>query len=160
MANPWSGRWHFSTRNISCTVIETVPQSGRHKQLFAADYGGEMNQTLAVRRKLWPIALWLGVIGEGLWFFVAFTLASAPYPYQLPLLLLLWIILVLCMLAFKQQPLLVFIAACINLVGCALIKSRPGGVAHPWLWFVYYHLIDVVIVIATFAIWQQKQRRQ
>lgn len=117
-----------------------------------------MNQTLAGRRGLWHIALWLGVVVEGLWFFVAFKLAPAPYPYQLPLLLLLWALVVLCIVAFKQRPLLAFIAACINLVGCALLKSRPGGVAHPWLWFAYYHLIDVLIVIATFAIWQQWQK--
>jgi hypothetical protein len=111
-----------------------------------------------MNRTFWRIALWMCLIAEGVWFFIAFNLAPAPYPYQLWLMLLLWFLIVVCMLTLDQKPVIAFLAACINLVGCALLKSRPGGVAHPWLWFAYYHSVDVLIVIAAFAIWQQRIR--
>ncbi len=90
-----------------------------------------MNQTLAGRRGLWHIVLWLGMVLEGLWFFVAFTLAPAPYPYQLLLLLLLWALVVLCVLAFKQRPLVAFFAACNNLVGMCSAQEPSGGRCSP-----------------------------
>lgn len=111
-----------------------------------------------MNRTLWRTALWVCVVGEGLWFFIAFKMAPAPYPYQLWLLLLLWGLIVVSVLAFEQKPEIAFLAACINLVGCALLKSRPGGVAHPWIWFVYYHSVDVLIVVAALAIWQQQRK--
>lgn len=112
-----------------------------------------------MNRSIWRIALWVCLVAEGLWFFIAFKLAPAPYPYQLWVMLLLWFLILVGVLAFKQKPAIAFLASCINLVGCALLKSRPGGVAHPWLWFVYYHSVDALIVVTTFAMWQQQRIR-
>lgn len=112
-----------------------------------------MNGTSRPRFWVWQIVLWICLAIEGLWFFAAFNLAPAPYPHQLWLLLAFWLLVVACVVVFKRMPAIAFFAASVNLIGCALVKSRPGGVAHPWLWFAYYHSADVLIVIAAFAIW-------
>jgi hypothetical protein len=111
-----------------------------------------MNNLSEYRWTFWRIVLWACLAAEGLWFFVAFKLGPVPYPYQLWLMLLLWFLIVIGSLAFMQKPAIAFLAACANLVGCVLLTSRPGGVEHPWLLFAYYHVIDVIIVVATFAI--------
>jgi hypothetical protein len=96
---------------------------------------------------------------EGFWFFVAFKMGPAPYPHQLWLLLALWLLVIGCLFGFRHAPAIAVVAACINLVGSALVESRPGG-AHSWLWFVYYRSMDALILIATFAIWWVRRKQQ
>lgn len=118
-----------------------------------------MNSSLGPRATVWQIILWACLAIEGLWFFLAFKLAPAPYPLQLWLMLLLWLLVAGSSVAFRDLPALVVIAAIANLIGTALLKSRPGGIAHPWLWFLYYRSIDLLIVIAAFAIWTIRKKR-
>lgn len=102
-------------------------------------------------------ALWAGLALEGAWFFIAFGLAPSPYPYQLWLLLAFWLLVFGS--AFSKVPAFTFVAACINFLGCALTKSLPGGISHPWLWFIYDHSVDFAITLAALVVWILQRRR-
>jgi hypothetical protein len=94
----------------------------------------------------WLSLMWVGLIGEGLWFFVAFGLAGFPGSRRPIALLALWLLLVMSALFFRKWPMLTIVAAWINLIGCIAIKSYPGAVYHPWAWLIYSHSVDAAIV--------------
>jgi hypothetical protein len=95
---------------------------------------------------IWLSLMWVGLVGEGGWFFVAFGLAGLPGSKRLMVLLALWFLLVISALFFRKKPIITIGAAWINLIGCIAIKSFPGAVDHPWAWFIYGHSVDAAIV--------------
>jgi hypothetical protein len=96
---------------------------------------------------IWFTLMWVGLIGEGLWFFVAFGLAGFPGSKRLIALLALWLLLVVSALFFRKKPVLTIGAAWMNLIGCITIKSFPGAVNHAWAWLIYGHSVDAAIVV-------------
>jgi len=103
--------------------------------------------------------IWIGLTLGGAWLFAAFELAPAPYPYQLWLMLTFWLVLLGSVTAIGKVPTIAFIAACIKAAGDALLQSPPGGVPHPWQWFLYYHSVDLALVIAVSIVWVLTRRR-
>jgi len=81
---------------------------------------------------IWFGLMWVGLIGEGLWFFVAFGLAGFPRSIRPLAVLALWLLVLISALFFRKKPMLTIGTAWINLIGCIAIKSFPGAVDHPW----------------------------
>lgn len=108
--------------------------------------------------RVWLICLIAGSFVEGVWFFLAVCLGGWPIPVRFALLAVLWLPVVISLFFFERAPILCVVAAWINFVGCAVIKTMPTNVPHPAFHFLYAHSVDMAIIIFAHLAYSSRSR--
>ena len=93
----------------------------------------------------WLLGLIAGLVVEGVWLFLAFSIAGLSLPFFG--LVGLWLLIVLSLFCFERLPVLCVAATWVNFVGCALIKTTPTNVGHRLLFFFRMHSVDIAMIL-------------
>lgn len=106
------------------------------------------------------ILVWVCLIGEGLWCFAALSIAGPSAPTALYTLCALWVLLLVGGIIVRTKPVIGLIFAMCNLIGCVSIESVPGGVDHRWLYALYSHTVDLVLVLLFAGLFLLQHRKR
>jgi hypothetical protein len=105
---------------------------------------------------VWLIGLTLCLVAEGVWLLL--TLSIAGFGTPLLGLTVLWLGIAISLGYFTRWPILSVLATCLNLIGCALIKTTPTNVHPRALFFFRMHSVDIAMILFAYLAYLSRAR--